>query len=109
MAAGVSFFQSRASRCKPEISVSGVPFGEILPSQICTIISHGSKFCTVTDLYSENKYATIALLRKTIMKKIEGSPKNLRQLLQNTKYSIHYYQREYMWQRKQYSSLQWVN
>ena len=30
------------------------------------------------------------------MKKIEGSPKNLKQLLQNTKYSIHYYQREYM-------------
>lgn len=29
------------------------------------------------------------------MKKIEGSPKNLKQLLQNTKYSIHYYQREY--------------
>ena len=25
------------------------------------------------------------------MKKIEGSPKNLKQLLQNTKYSIHYY------------------
>ena len=24
------------------------------------------------------------------MKKIEGSPKNLKQLLQNTKYSIHY-------------------
>lgn len=34
------------------------------------------------------------------MKKIEGSPKNLKQLLQNTKYSIHYYQREYMWHRK---------
>ena len=33
------------------------------------------------------------------MKKIEGSPKSLKQLLQNTKYSIHYYQREYMWQR----------
>ena len=26
-----------------------------------------------------------------LMKKIEGSPKNLKQLLQNTKYSIHYY------------------
>lgn len=34
------------------------------------------------------------------MKKIDGSPKSLKQLLQNTKYSIHYYQREYMWQRK---------
>lgn len=39
------------------------------------------------------------------MKKIEGSPKNLRQLLQNTKYSIHYYQREYMWQRKHIEEL----
>lgn len=34
------------------------------------------------------------------MKKTEGSPNDLKQLLQNTKYSIHYYQREYMWQRK---------
>lgn len=40
-----------------------------------------------------------------IMKKIEGSPKNLKQLLQNTKYSIHYYQREYMWQTKQIEEL----
>ena len=39
------------------------------------------------------------------MKKIEGSPKSLKQLLQNTKYSIHYYQREYMWQRKQIEEL----
>lgn len=35
------------------------------------------------------------------MKEIKGSPKTLKQLLLNTKYSIHYYQREYMWQRKQ--------
>lgn len=34
------------------------------------------------------------------MKKIEGSPKNLKQLLQNTQYSIHYYRCEYLWQRK---------
>ncbi|WP_036730328.1 DUF262 domain-containing protein [Peptoniphilus mikwangii] len=39
------------------------------------------------------------------MKKIEGSPKNLKQLLQNTKYSIHYYQREYMWQRRHIEEL----
>lgn len=39
------------------------------------------------------------------MKKIEGSPKNLKQLLQNTKYSIHYYQREYMWKRKHIEEL----
>jgi len=39
------------------------------------------------------------------MKKVEGSPKNLKQLLQNTKYSIHYYQREYMWQRKHIEEL----
>ena len=39
------------------------------------------------------------------MQKIEGSPKTLKQLLQNTKYTIHYYQREYMWQRKQIQEL----
>ena len=39
------------------------------------------------------------------MNEIKGSPKNLRQLLHNTKYSIHYYQREYMWQRKQVEEL----
>lgn len=39
------------------------------------------------------------------MKKIEGPPKNLKQLLQNTKDSIHYYQREYMWQRKHIEEL----
>ena len=39
------------------------------------------------------------------MKKIEGSPKTLKQLLLNTKYSIHYYQREYMWQRKHIEEL----
>lgn len=39
------------------------------------------------------------------MKKIEGAPKSLKQLLQNTKYSIHYYQREYMWQRKHVEEL----
>ena len=39
------------------------------------------------------------------MKKIEGSPKNLKPLLQNTKYSILYYQREYMWQRKHIEEL----
>ena len=39
------------------------------------------------------------------MKKIEGSPKSLKQLLLNTKYSIHYYQREYMWQKKHMEEL----
>lgn len=39
------------------------------------------------------------------MKKVEGYPKSLKQLLQNTKYSIHYYQREYMWQRKHMEEL----
>ena len=39
------------------------------------------------------------------MKKIDGSPKSLKQLLLNTKYSIHYYQREYMWQRPQIEEL----
>ena len=39
------------------------------------------------------------------MKKIEGSAKSLKQLLQNTKYSIHYYQREYAWRFKQIQEL----
>ena len=39
------------------------------------------------------------------MKHISGKEKNLRQLLQNTKYTIHYYQREYMWQRKHIEEL----
>ena len=39
------------------------------------------------------------------MKKINGTPKNLKELLQNTKYSIHYYQREYAWQYKQVQEL----
>lgn len=39
------------------------------------------------------------------MKKITGTPKNLKELLQNTKYSIHYYQREYAWQYKQIQEL----
>lgn len=34
------------------------------------------------------------------MKEIKGTPKNLKQLLQNTKYTVNYYQREYRWQRK---------
>ena len=39
------------------------------------------------------------------MRDIKGSPKSLRQLLLNAKYTIHYYQREYMWQRKQVEEL----
>ena len=39
------------------------------------------------------------------MKRIEGSPMNLKSLLQNTKYSLHYYQREYMCQRKHLEEL----
>lgn len=35
------------------------------------------------------------------MKKIDGTPKTLKELLLNTKYLIHYYQREYQWQKKQ--------
>lgn len=45
------------------------------------------------------------LLGDIFMKEIKGSPKSLKQLLQNTKYTIHYYQREYMWQRKQVEEL----
>lgn len=39
------------------------------------------------------------------MKKISGTEKTFKQLLQNTKYSIHYYQREYAWQHKQIQEL----
>lgn len=39
------------------------------------------------------------------MQKIDGSPKTLKQLLLNTKYTIHYYQREYMWGKKQIEEL----
>ena len=39
------------------------------------------------------------------MKKITGTEKTFKQLLQNTKYSIHYYQREYAWQYKQVQEL----
>lgn len=39
------------------------------------------------------------------MKQITGKEKSLKQLLQNTKYTIHYYQREYMWQRKHIEEL----
>lgn len=34
------------------------------------------------------------------MKKIDGKEKSLRDLLQSKKYTLHYYQREYRWQRK---------
>lgn len=39
------------------------------------------------------------------MQKIDSQEKNLKQLLQNTKYTIHYYQRGYMWKMKQVSDL----
>lgn len=39
------------------------------------------------------------------MKKIEGYPRNLRSLLDGPKYTIPYYQREYMWQTKQIEDL----
>ena len=39
------------------------------------------------------------------MQKIECREKTLKQLLLNTKYTINYYQREYMWQRKQIAEL----
>ena len=39
------------------------------------------------------------------MKKIEGSPSTLRKLLTGVKYTVHYYQREYRWGRKQMEEL----
>jgi len=39
------------------------------------------------------------------MKKIDGTPKTLRELFTGAKYTIHYYQREYQWQTKQIEEL----
>jgi len=39
------------------------------------------------------------------MKKIDGKPRSLRELLSKKKYKVHYYQREYRWQRKQIEEL----
>ena len=39
------------------------------------------------------------------MKKIDGTPKSLRELFTGVKYTIHYYQREYQWQTKQIEEL----
>ncbi len=39
------------------------------------------------------------------MKEIKGTPRNLMGLLQNIKYTLHYYQREYRWQRRQIEEL----
>ena len=41
----------------------------------------------------------------TILKKIEGRSRNLREILQNTKYNIDYYQREYKWERQHIATL----
>jgi uncharacterized protein with ParB-like and HNH nuclease domain len=39
------------------------------------------------------------------MKKIEGTPKSIREIFTSSKYTIHYYQREYQWQTKQIEEL----
>jgi uncharacterized protein with ParB-like and HNH nuclease domain len=39
------------------------------------------------------------------MNRIDGKPKTLQELLQGKKYTIHYYQREYRWGRKQIEQL----
>ena len=39
------------------------------------------------------------------MKKIDGTPKTLRELFTGIKYTVHYYQREYMWGKKQIEDL----
>ncbi|WKV12191.1 DUF262 domain-containing protein [Marivirga harenae] len=39
------------------------------------------------------------------MKKIDGTPKTIRELFTGVKYTIHYYQREYQWRRKQIEEL----
>lgn len=39
------------------------------------------------------------------MKKVDGKPRSLRELLSKRKYKVHYYQREYRWQKKQIEEL----
>ena len=39
------------------------------------------------------------------MKKIGGTPKTVRELFTGVKYTIHYYQREFQWKRKQVEEL----
>lgn len=39
------------------------------------------------------------------MKKIDGTPKSVHELLSGIRYTIHYYQREYQWQTKQIEEL----
>ena len=39
------------------------------------------------------------------MKEIKGKEKSIRMLLENTRFSIDYYQREYKWQTKQLQEL----
>lgn len=39
------------------------------------------------------------------MNKIDGTPKTLRELFTGVKYTVHYYQREYMWGKKQIEEL----
>jgi uncharacterized protein with ParB-like and HNH nuclease domain len=39
------------------------------------------------------------------MRKIDGTPKTIRELFTGVKYTIHYYQREYQWQTKQIEEL----
>jgi len=41
------------------------------------------------------------------MKEIKGKEKSIRMLLENTRFSIDYYQREYKWQTKQLQELIW--
>ena len=42
---------------------------------------------------------------KTLPRKIDGQSRSVRQLLDNRKYSIDYYQREYKWRKKQVTEL----
>lgn len=39
------------------------------------------------------------------MKRIDGTPKNVRELFTGVKYRLHYYQREYRWEKKQVEEL----
>ena len=44
-------------------------------------------------------------IQEQLMKRIDGTPKNVRELFTGAKYTLHYYQREYRWGTKQVEEL----
>jgi uncharacterized protein with ParB-like and HNH nuclease domain len=55
--------------------------------------------------HGNNSYFVTLEIIISQMKKIDGTPKTIRELFTGVKYTIHYYQREYQWQTKQIEEL----